>query len=200
MDKLAICNLALQVAGVSDRISSADEDSLERIVCFDWFGFAVDDVMRRYPWRFAMVNVGLIPAKSDHPEYRYQSELPDDCVLVHDVYGENICGKKRIKRWTMRGKNKLYTADKPTCCVYIRAPKPPDDVMNDDWLDDWLSGVPSKVIELIAIRLAACIVPPLLRTGESVATIMQLFNARLSEATQDEVNGLRDTVCFDSVG
>ena len=84
--------------------------------------------------------------------------------------------------------------------MYIRAPKPPDDVTNDDWLDDWLSGVPSKVIELIAIRLAACIVPPLLRTGESVATIMQLFNARLSEATQDEVNGLRDTVCFDSVG
>lgn len=53
MDKLGVCNLALQLIGVSDRIEREDEDSLERQVCFDWYDIARERMLTAFPWNFA---------------------------------------------------------------------------------------------------------------------------------------------------
>lgn len=177
MDKIAICNLALHIAGMSDRIESETEDSLERRVCFDWFDFSVREILSAFQWRFAEKYADVQSVASDRHDYPWLVTLPDDCLNVRSLY--NDFGV--IHRWKMSGDQKKALSMSPaSSCEYTA------DIEVDLW--------PYKHIELLATSLAVRIAPPLLRTADSAAQPMQLYQLRLNSAMMEEASAVRDYV------
>lgn len=181
MSKTYVCNLALQAAGLSDRIEYEDEDSLERMVCFDWFDIAVQETLLFYPWRFCEQSGTLSPSQSTRPDFPYTSTVNSNCLLVRHVY--DAADNKEIAEWRMSGSGTLLTKREPSLYVYTENITDPD---------QW----PPKITKVVAMSLAVMIAPPLLRTAETLQLLKEMQVAALREAVNDEVAGLRDVVRY----
>jgi hypothetical protein len=92
--EVAICNSALAKVGV-ERILDLNEDTVQARLCKEQYGKVRDDLLRSHPWNFAIKRATLV-ANTTTPayEFSYTLPLPNDCLRVLEVNGENIQWQK----------------------------------------------------------------------------------------------------------
>ncbi len=81
--KVKICNLALVNIGVNTIESLDDSDSKGAVACNRVYDTLVEELLRLYPWNFALSKAAL-PLESSPPlfGYSYSYTLPGDCMKV----------------------------------------------------------------------------------------------------------------------
>ncbi|MCP3941098.1 MAG: hypothetical protein GY710_06400 [Desulfobacteraceae bacterium] len=81
--KVKICNLALVNIGVDTIQSLTDSDSKGAVACNSVYDTLVEELLRLYPWNFALAKATL-PLESSAPlfGYTYSYTLPGDCMKV----------------------------------------------------------------------------------------------------------------------
>ena len=77
--KIKICNMALSLVGVSQKIDDIDEASKEAQECNLWYDQVRDSVLRDASWGFASKYQTLVEASaSPSADWDYQYRLPSD--------------------------------------------------------------------------------------------------------------------------
>lgn len=89
-NEVAICNAALLRTGVSKRIESLSDDTVEAEACSSEYDGVRDAVLRDHPWRFAK-KYATISADADTPAWYWtvQYTLPNDCLLLLGLESED---------------------------------------------------------------------------------------------------------------
>lgn len=83
---VSICNLALYHLGVAS-ISSLTENTKPARACNAIYEDQRDQLLRRYPWNFAVTRTTLAALASPTPAYDYSDyfQLPADCLRLLEV-------------------------------------------------------------------------------------------------------------------
>lgn len=86
-----ICNAALSRAGISKRIESLSDATVEAEACDAEYAGARDAVLEDHPWQFAMKYASL-PKDAASPEWYWdhQYSLPDDYMMLLNLEAESI--------------------------------------------------------------------------------------------------------------
>ena len=87
MTSIDICNIALSYLG-EDKINALDEDGTNpESLCFQFFDFCLENLLRRHDWSFASQRVELAQASSTPLfGWLYEYPFPVNCLLVREVY------------------------------------------------------------------------------------------------------------------
>ena len=150
MTKVEICNHALLKIG-ADTIASLDinQNDSESVVhsaklCGIFFDQSLEEVLRCHPWNSALKRAEL-SRLSDAPafKWKYQYQLPGDCIRVINVYDETEAYDDRTE-YVVEGRNILCDYDK----VYLSYVHLPEDVNTLD------AGVTKCVVQNLAIKLS----------------------------------------------
>jgi hypothetical protein len=82
LSEVAVANMAVTVLD-DQSLSSLNEDTVLGRFMAREFGFARDELLRRYPWSFAKSRAILAPT-SDAPAfgYKYKYNVPTDCLRL----------------------------------------------------------------------------------------------------------------------
>lgn len=99
-----ICNMALSLAGVTKRINSLDEPSVEAQQCKLYINISRDGLLQEHHWRFATKHAPLALSDEAHPHWQYVYTYPTDCIRLIRVFCEDDLG----------GQEWLHTAYKNT--------------------------------------------------------------------------------------
>lgn len=194
MDKLGVCNLALQLIGVSDRIEREDEDSLERQVCFDWYDIARERMLTAFPWNFADAYDWQPVNEPNDGQFPYMVKLDEDCLFVRSVTARNINPKgidaclrvaenhlqplRSLTRWCVAD-GVIYSLDPVDSYCYT---------LNRKDVDKF----PAGKIQLLAYFLAESIAPALQRNSDITVRMAQLRQSYLQTNINEDVAQLRD--------
>lgn len=80
--EVEICNSAITKVG-GKRITSLDDDTVAGRVCNAQYSVLRDEVLRAYPWNFALARVELAQLTSTPAfEFAYQYQLPANCLRL----------------------------------------------------------------------------------------------------------------------
>lgn len=204
MDKLGVCNLALQLIGVSDRIEREDEDSLERQVCFDWYDIARERMLTAFPWNFARATETDVECvHNPNQRFPYHVVLPKSCLFVRGVYIEDNMLRSGIRAYMSgvetegmpRPQDSIYKMEPVTSWLVsdnaIFALEPIsgfDYTLNRKDVDKF----PAGKIQLLAYFLAESIAPALQRNSDITVRMAQLRQSYLQTNINEDVAQLRD--------
>lgn len=84
--EVSICNMALSRAGVNQTIASLSDQTTLADGCSLWYGQCRDEILRMYPWTFAMRSVALAAVAGDPPPgWLYHYRYPSDCLRIYAV-------------------------------------------------------------------------------------------------------------------
>lgn len=84
----AICNRGLTLLG-ANRITSLDDDSLEAKLCKEHYDDIRKALLRSHPWKFATKRIALaVSSTTPAWGWDYQYQLPNDCLRVTELYGQ----------------------------------------------------------------------------------------------------------------
>lgn len=93
MDKVSICNLALNRLGI-ENISSLTEESEQARKCKASYDIALETILREFDWNFTtkMTQLALIDDTENlTPGWKYKYTYPVDCVKIRRVFSpDNI--------------------------------------------------------------------------------------------------------------
>ena len=116
---VSISNRALSHLKANNRITSLNEESLEARLCKLYFDEALDALLEKHPWNFAMARQELsLSADTPVYGYDYKFQLPTDpyCIKVMEVVDS---GEAEITDWTIEGRYLL--CDSTTCYIkYVK--------------------------------------------------------------------------------
>lgn len=84
-----ICNMALSLAGVTKRINSLDEPSVEAQQCKLYIDISRDGLLQEHLWRFATKHAPLALSNEKHPYWEFIYTYPTDCIRLIRVFGED---------------------------------------------------------------------------------------------------------------
>lgn len=90
MNETSICNRALVLAGISDGISSLDENTATAAVCKRVFNSAFKSVIAAHQWSWAtfIICPPEISVAALVPEWKYVYALPTDYAVVVKVFNQ----------------------------------------------------------------------------------------------------------------
>lgn len=86
---VSICNMALSLAGVTKRINSLDEPSVEAQQCKLYINISRDGLLQEHHWRFATKHASLALSDEEHPHWQYVYTYPTDCIRLIRVFSED---------------------------------------------------------------------------------------------------------------
>lgn len=84
-----ICNMALSLAGVTKRINSLDEPSVEAQQCNLYINISRDGLLQEHHWRFATKHAPLALSDNTHTHWQYVYTYPADCIRLIRVFSED---------------------------------------------------------------------------------------------------------------
>lgn len=85
---IKICNMALSLAGVTKRINSLGDTTIEANQCSIYIDSSRDGLLQEHAWRFATKHAPLALAAEAHPKWEYVYSYPVDCIRMLGVFGE----------------------------------------------------------------------------------------------------------------
>ncbi|XXJ19852.1 hypothetical protein ACR42D_09975 [Desulfovibrio caledoniensis] len=145
-----ICNLALSLLKITDPIANVlTESSTEALQCRMHWTPVLKEVLRAYPWRFALKRWNLGgPSDTDDPVFGwgYAYKLPQDCLRVVGVFGADGTELREAGSWEKEGGCILTDEPGP---VYITGVQLVEDAKRFDPL----------FVNALSYRLAAQIAP-----------------------------------------
>lgn len=95
MDKVEICNIALNHIGVAT-IERLDEASEPARVCRRCYDYVRQAVLRKFPWTFATRSVQLAALQDVPPNWKYAYRYPADAVCLRMMYNEHFVACRGI--------------------------------------------------------------------------------------------------------
>ncbi|WP_285907660.1 hypothetical protein [Pseudodesulfovibrio pelocollis] len=147
-----ICNLALAHLKVTDQIANVQtEDSPAARQCRLHWTPVVREVLRAYPWRFAVGRWNLGgPSDSDKPVFgwEYAYRLPQECLRVIKVFGADGLEMSGPGSWEKEGECILTNEEGP---LYLKGIKIVENAAKYD----------ASFVNALGYRLAAQIAPGL---------------------------------------
>lgn len=95
MDKVGICNLALNRLGI-ENINSLTEESEQARKCAAGYDIALDTILREFDWNFAtkIIQLALIDDTAT-PGWQYKYQYPPDCIKIRRVFPSENTGELR---------------------------------------------------------------------------------------------------------
>ncbi len=95
MDKVSICNLALNRLGI-ENINSLTEESEQARKCAAGYDIALDTILREFDWNFAtkIIQLALID-DTETPDWQYKYQYPPDCIKIRRVFPSENTGELR---------------------------------------------------------------------------------------------------------
>lgn len=143
MDKLTLFNQALTRLGVSDVLSSEDDDSTEAMLCRRMYDQALTEVLESYPWRCVRSCADLAElAENPRSDYRHAFTLPADFLAMIPELAPHGC------RWEI-ARGILLTDAGRFRLIYSARPETP-------------ALFPAHLANLVSLKLAILIAPALL--------------------------------------
>jgi hypothetical protein len=97
LSEVAIANFAVTTLDESALTTLDDGSALGRFMSRE-FGFVRDELLRTFPWNFAKRRK-LVPALASSPEfgYKYQYQMPEDCLRVLPLSCDGIHDNPPVK-------------------------------------------------------------------------------------------------------
>lgn len=86
---VSVCNMALSLAGVTKRINSLDEPSVEAQQCKLYIDISRDGLLQEHHWRFATKHAPLALSDKTHTHWQYVYTYPTDCIRLIRVFSED---------------------------------------------------------------------------------------------------------------
>lgn len=172
----AICNHALLMNGNS-AITSLSENSTEATYCRQFYASARQEVLRAFPWNFAVKTALLSEALDDagdaitSSQWEYVYQIPADCLYVMSVQPEDsfVDGSQKIEHEVIG--NYLMTNEGDAWVKYVY------DCKDASLFDPMFASALSH-------RMAAYISMPIHRDANYT---QMLFNLYLKIVTQAQV-------------
>ncbi len=181
----SICNLALSHLGHSISIASLDERSTEARACSLWYMRCRDELLRSFPWPFAITqaDLALVEETPDGPEWAYTYTAPTDVLcLLRAPYGStrnptiDTTTKWVVKRNPLGGQL-LYLDQQYATVEYVARVTDPEEFPVDFVI---------ALSYLIAWRICASVVSE--NASQRTITMMQLFKEHRAQATMHAAN------------
>lgn len=166
--EVQLCNRALRMLRAATLISLAEESETAR-ACRSLFAPLRDEVLRAYPWNFAMARASLAAA-ADAPAWGFARAfpLPEEpvCLRVWRVEDEALPG---ATAWRVEGRQILSDAAPPLRIVYVAR------VADTSRFDPCFASA-------LAARLAAELAYPLTGSSAKEEGAWRFYERALSEA------------------
>lgn len=171
VDYIYICNMALGACGNTQKIRGFDDQTVQAIVCSEFYDIVRVSLLEEFAWKFATITDDLtLVTDETHDQYTYVYEYPEGCLKVQKVFaetdGENVTNEFDIETVFDDGVSllRIYTdvADAKIKYTYD--------------VQDCLA-MPSPFIKALAYSLAAEIVAPL-----GALPFVQLVEAKKNQA------------------
>lgn len=109
---ISICNRALSLAGITKRITSFDEETIEAKQCKMHFEALRDGMLQEHVWRFATKHAPLALTDETHPNWLYVYQYPSDCLRLTRVFsasGADMKGQEWLLSNYERTASRLHT-------------------------------------------------------------------------------------------
>lgn len=119
LSEVAVANMAATALDERYITSLDQETTFARFVAAN-FGYVRDEVLRMYPWAFAMKRAAL-PASAETPAfgYKYSYPVPTDCLRVLPLRCNGLLNGAPIK-YEYESRALLTDAEAPLLVRYIR--------------------------------------------------------------------------------
>lgn len=85
---IKICNMALSLAGVTKRINSLEDSTVEAQQCAIYYDLSRDGLLQEHAWRFATKHAPLSLTDEKHPGWECVYAYPADCIRLLRVFCE----------------------------------------------------------------------------------------------------------------
>ncbi len=155
-NKVDIANRALSRVGVTRRLSSLVDGSLEAQEASLWYDATLEKMLRRTPWPFATVRATLAVASGiTRTDWDYVYVVPDDCWFVHFPVLEGMRNPRaderppyRIEAWVLDGQlvGKILLTDLETVeLVYTSTAAIDPNTFDPDFIDALVWGMASEL-------------------------------------------------------
>ena len=177
MDAIEICNIALTRIGVAE-IERMDEASEPARICNRFYNFVRQNVLRKYPWSFAMKRVQLALVDEQAPDFKYVYQYPADALALRLMYNESFMGLPKANQYKIMNNGsgrKIYT-NVPRAWIEYTA-----DIKDASSFD-------AEFVESFAWKLAAEIAFSLTGNMNITNQCVQAYNAYFLEAAGDDAS------------
>lgn len=178
MNKIEICNIALGRIGV-ENISRLDEESEAARTCRQYYDFARQNLLRQFPWTFAVRKVQLALLTTTPEDYKYAYRYPAECLAVRTMYHSGCCD--RIPKLNMY----KIGSDEEGRVIYTNIEKAVMEYTAD--IED-ASLFDAQFIDALAWKLAAEIAFKLTGRMDIAQNAQQAYLAFASQAQTEDAN------------
>lgn len=175
MDAIEICNLALTRIGVAE-IERMDEASEPARKCNSIYHFTRQNVLRKYPWSFAMKRVQLALIDEKAPDFAYVYQYPADALALRLMYNKSFVGLPKNNQYKIMNNGsgrKIYTNIAEAWIEYTA------DIKDASMFDP-------EFVEAFSWKLAAEIAYALTGNMNITNQCVQAYNAYFLEAAGDD--------------
>lgn len=177
MDKVEICNIALNHIGVAT-IERFDEASEPARVCRRCYDYVRQAVLRKFPWTFATRSVQLAALQDVPPNWKYAYRYPADAVCLRMMYNEHFCGLPRDNQYKI-------VSDKQGKAIYTN--------IGNAWIEYTVDVTDADLydaqfVEAFGWKLAAEIAYALTGKLDLTQMCIQAYNAYFAEASSTDAD------------
>lgn len=170
MNSIDICNLALAYIGNTRSIASMAEQSKEAILCSRFYNLTREQLLKSFPWSFAVKTVDLTVTTETDEKYGYVYEYPEDCLRVLRV-GEDADHVMR----TLDNDGTLIR--RIACDVENASARYICDAQDAD-------GYSAEFADLLALALAFRLAGPMVADARMTQSVQQQYQYALAVAKQ----------------
>lgn len=175
--EVSICNLALSHLGVSKSIIALTERSTEARACAMWYTRCRDELLRLFPWPFAVMQATLALVEADPTtEWGYSYAYPSEALkLIREPGGVRTPTLEQIVPYvigrSVTGGQLLYT-DQPFATIeYVKRMTDPEEFPQDFVI---------ALSYLIASRICAMVTSE--NRKENTIAMLELYKMTLGAA------------------
>jgi len=176
--EVEICNMALGYVGVTHEISSLAEDSTEAEQCDRFYEATRDQVLRDFPWPFAVYYRALdLVEEEPNDDWDYSYRYPTDCMRGLRVVDGNRIQTTRLP-WEVAhdDSGKLIFTDQDEAVLrFIRRVTDPE-------------VYDPSFVETLAWRLGSKLAIPLARSTKERDYAFERYRLELSTARVNAIN------------
>lgn len=198
-----VCNLALANIGDSGTVTSINPplpaDSRQATVCAQYYDLALNKVLQRHNWDFALRRTSPTAITTDRTEWLYSYSLPSDFVGVHAVLSKDatddvsINGSRTTIKYAVEidstHTRRLYTNEPDVILRYYAKVKDPT-----QWTESF--------VIVLGWQLAAMVAPPLIKGEAGMKAAQhatQMVEFYLPQATSYDARTTRERTDEDDV-
>ena len=180
MNKIDICNMALMLIN-RGRIDSLEEDTQEAKACENFYEHERKRLLRMYGWGFARKTEQLALRTNTIPGWDYAYGFPRECIQVFYVFNEATVDRHEFTRpdfkiVTATGNDKIIATNIENAWAEYTC--------NFKDTENFSEEFTEALMHTMAAKLAA----PLTSNSELVQMHMQLAQAAVSMAIQEDAN------------